>query len=186
MALIYCRECGKQISDQAEMCPHCGYQTIVKKVETVAERKRKEREQEREKKEARRKEIEARYQKELFYLNIGSIGMTIIEGILLVVVFVKMAGVEDWDRKLKLYMEYDRYQSEIAPILVLWFCIVVLGIFDITINIMKKKMDKEMRQELYHSDIVVEESLNVWCCPLCGKENAHYVGTCSCGGRKPD
>ncbi|MBP3290406.1 MAG: TM2 domain-containing protein [Alistipes sp.] len=24
MALIYCRECGKQISDQALSCPHCG------------------------------------------------------------------------------------------------------------------------------------------------------------------
>lgn len=25
MALIYCRECGKQISDKAAVCPHCGY-----------------------------------------------------------------------------------------------------------------------------------------------------------------
>ena len=24
MALIYCRECGKQISDQAYACPYCG------------------------------------------------------------------------------------------------------------------------------------------------------------------
>ncbi len=24
MALIYCRECGKQISNMAESCPHCG------------------------------------------------------------------------------------------------------------------------------------------------------------------
>ena len=24
MALVQCRECGKEISDQAEMCPHCG------------------------------------------------------------------------------------------------------------------------------------------------------------------
>ena len=33
MALIYCRECGKQISDNATACPHCGYtlktQTVV-------------------------------------------------------------------------------------------------------------------------------------------------------------
>lgn len=27
MALIYCRECGKQISDSAKMCPHCGCST---------------------------------------------------------------------------------------------------------------------------------------------------------------
>ena len=25
MALIKCKECGKQISDKAEECPHCGY-----------------------------------------------------------------------------------------------------------------------------------------------------------------
>lgn len=24
MALIYCKECGRQISDQAYSCPHCG------------------------------------------------------------------------------------------------------------------------------------------------------------------
>ena len=24
MAMIYCRECGKMISDQALSCPHCG------------------------------------------------------------------------------------------------------------------------------------------------------------------
>lgn len=25
MAIIYCAECGKQISDLAKTCPHCGY-----------------------------------------------------------------------------------------------------------------------------------------------------------------
>ena len=29
MALIYCRECGRQISDAAPTCPHCGYPTGV-------------------------------------------------------------------------------------------------------------------------------------------------------------
>lgn len=29
MALIYCRECGKQISDSAPACPHCGCLTGV-------------------------------------------------------------------------------------------------------------------------------------------------------------
>lgn len=24
MSLVNCNECGKQISDKAEMCPHCG------------------------------------------------------------------------------------------------------------------------------------------------------------------
>jgi TM2 domain-containing membrane protein YozV len=31
MALIYCRECGKQISDNAVACPHCGC-TLAKPV----------------------------------------------------------------------------------------------------------------------------------------------------------
>lgn len=30
MALIYCRECGKQISDQAPACPYCGCVTGVR------------------------------------------------------------------------------------------------------------------------------------------------------------
>ena len=25
MALIYCRECGKQVSSNAAVCPHCGF-----------------------------------------------------------------------------------------------------------------------------------------------------------------
>ncbi|MBR4995753.1 MAG: NINE protein [Alistipes sp.] len=25
MALIYCKECGHQISEMARVCPHCGY-----------------------------------------------------------------------------------------------------------------------------------------------------------------
>lgn len=25
MAMIYCKECGKEISDKAEKCPHCGF-----------------------------------------------------------------------------------------------------------------------------------------------------------------
>lgn len=31
MALIYCPDCGKQISDQAAMCIHCGRPMIVEK-----------------------------------------------------------------------------------------------------------------------------------------------------------
>jgi hypothetical protein len=27
MSIITCQECSKQISDQAEACPHCGYKT---------------------------------------------------------------------------------------------------------------------------------------------------------------
>lgn len=29
MAMIYCRECGKMISDQALSCPHCGYRMLT-------------------------------------------------------------------------------------------------------------------------------------------------------------
>lgn len=29
MALIYCRHCGQQVSDQAQFCPHCGTSLAV-------------------------------------------------------------------------------------------------------------------------------------------------------------
>lgn len=32
MALIICRECGKQISDTAETCPNCGYKNFTSTV----------------------------------------------------------------------------------------------------------------------------------------------------------
>ena len=41
MALIYCPECGKQISDKAEKCVHCGYQINEIKVEPEKTTKKK-------------------------------------------------------------------------------------------------------------------------------------------------
>lgn len=36
MAMVYCRECGKKVSDTAKACPHCGaVQKAVKKVDFV-------------------------------------------------------------------------------------------------------------------------------------------------------
>ena len=29
MALINCPECGKEVSDSAEMCPNCGYSIVI-------------------------------------------------------------------------------------------------------------------------------------------------------------
>ncbi len=29
MALVKCRECGKEMSDQAKVCPHCGYDNFL-------------------------------------------------------------------------------------------------------------------------------------------------------------
>ena len=36
MALVYCRECGKQISDEAAACPFCGKPAANRKDKTVA------------------------------------------------------------------------------------------------------------------------------------------------------
>ena len=35
MALIKCRECGREISDQAPACPGCGVPTVTDKVVTT-------------------------------------------------------------------------------------------------------------------------------------------------------
>ncbi|RJX18994.1 MAG: zinc-ribbon domain-containing protein [Desulforudis sp.] len=32
MALINCKECGRQISNKAEVCPHCGAPSTAKKL----------------------------------------------------------------------------------------------------------------------------------------------------------
>ena len=39
MALIKCPECGKEISDQANICPHCGYEKIVRNENRIEESK---------------------------------------------------------------------------------------------------------------------------------------------------
>lgn len=35
MALINCKECGKELSDSAEFCPHCGYKEKHEEQETI-------------------------------------------------------------------------------------------------------------------------------------------------------
>jgi hypothetical protein len=39
MALIQCKECSKDISDQAQTCPHCGAPTNKKTMDSVAQKK---------------------------------------------------------------------------------------------------------------------------------------------------
>lgn len=51
MALIKCPECGKQISDRAEVCPHCGIE--VQRV--LAEIREKEKQQQEERRQSRKK-----------------------------------------------------------------------------------------------------------------------------------
>lgn len=45
MALIKCPECGKQISDKAEVCPHCGMevQIVLAEIREKEKRQRKKR-----------------------------------------------------------------------------------------------------------------------------------------------
>ena len=39
MALIYCRECGKQVSSNAAVCPHCGFEQASEQVEDIKDEK---------------------------------------------------------------------------------------------------------------------------------------------------
>lgn len=42
MALIKCKECGKEISDQAKVCVHCGYSLVKKSSQEVTEHGKKD------------------------------------------------------------------------------------------------------------------------------------------------
>ena len=41
MALLNCPECNREISDTADMCPHCGYKLQSKPINTVSQEKKK-------------------------------------------------------------------------------------------------------------------------------------------------
>ena len=41
MALINCPECGKEVSDTANLCPHCGYNLKRNKTNNQVQRRRK-------------------------------------------------------------------------------------------------------------------------------------------------
>lgn len=184
MALVFCRECGQQISDKAETCPHCGYRYRVMPVETLADKRRKAEEERR----AGEREIREEYKKKLIVLRAKCTIISIISVVLFFVGLEEAAGMSRYEWRL--FWEYG-YDSEKAMTIIMLFAI-SLGMDTgslISYKIGKRRIENEELQaihsfqENHRSRMAGGEGW--WDCPKCGKENPPYCGTCDCGAQKP-
>lgn len=174
MALINCRECGKQISDSAKQCPNCGSKTEFGRKETQS------------------KTI-------LLFIALGA-ALSLL-GIYLF--FPALAAVLDGIDAYNGYLRWIKNDDEAWASIIkfgfgLGFCVVAFIVSKAAIQqakIITDKNPKEVRipDELFEG---LEEdkpfrlksqvsTSNGWNCS-CGRTNATYVSTCACGKNKND
>lgn len=174
MALMFCKECGQQISDKAETCPHCGYRYRIGSVETLAEKRRRDEE----KREAKKREIKEEHKQKQTTLAIVYCVIGFASFILFLVALEKAREIEWY-----LFWEYG-YNSEDAMSVIMLFAICIgmdigasIGYF-----IKKRRIENEEFQAIHSVPLV--DKTGWWDCPKCGKENPPYCGTCDCGAQR--
>lgn len=172
MALINCKECGKEISTTAENCPHCGCRTPHGRSITEA------------------KGLLSQY---VIWVVLIIVGVVLFFWSLkpLAELFDEWESVKHWyfyqDDN---FLNFIYYEGETG---VLWKLIIGLGLVVTgTINMwsIKKKADSikgngfdlERKEQ---EEAMRAESTEGWKCASCGFVNAKSVGTCqSCGTTK--
>ena len=178
MALINCKECGKEISDSAKQCPHCGCRTQFGKnvVQTQG-------------------------------LNVmlivaclsGLIGMFLFWSGLLTM----LEGINDYGGFFRWFNRYDGAGGIFVKVCFGWGMLIASSILSIKVYREAKwqayqkenptvstRIPDELFEEteedtpLYKKREVSVPS-NSWRCH-CGRINANYVTTCTCGKNKGD
>ena len=166
MALINCKECGKEISTTAENCPHCGCRTTHGRSITEA------------------KGLLAQYAIWVILIIIGVF--------LLFSSFKPLAELYDeWESVKHWYfykddnfLKFIAYEDETS---VLWKLIIGLGL--IVAGIINMWYIKKRANSIKGNGFDLEKSEtgdDEWVCKGCGKSHMSYVITCSCGRRKGD
>lgn len=173
MALIKCKECGKEISSIAEKCPHCGYKTEYgdKQSQTKATG------------------IEL-----LIYCILLLVGLVLVLWNIgtLIELFGRWSDIKDWYR-----ISFFGYLSDKEQMGVFWkvfigLILMVTCVFNINNIYNRLKADaheaeieknKEASKRL--PKLKMEVRSDDWKC-VCGNVNRNYITTCSCGRSKRD
>lgn len=173
MALIYCKECGKEISNDTPRCPNCGAQTMQGKI-----------------------------QREAIGLLISVVIalVTIIWGLIWFFKYVD-PFFEFWDYSpsyRKWLLEYSEDARECIWRFIFGVSFLVGGVIDAFV--IKKKVAELNSKERYYTRQAVKDyqskqssgrktggfevqSNGEWRC-ACGRTNSHNTSTCVCGKRK--
>ena len=177
MAMTKCRECGKEISESAVVCPNCGRRT--KKASLEVER--------------------AALQKRWV---VGAV-ITFL-GVLLLIIYFKTFRLlwEVWGMKT-LLLPFKGIQADTVIFTLAGVILVICGIVhlknssdvakrlarqaieenSIKVDVKKKNADSAGAEQ--KPAVTARVDGNGWTCS-CGRRNAVYVSTCACGVQKRD
>ena len=99
MALINCPECGKEISEHAETCPHCGYSIkdyFEKKKQEEKQKKLEKEQEERKKQEEEKKRLQEEKRRQTYNKFFGTRKKKIIFLLTCFIVLVLVASISIW------------------------------------------------------------------------------------------
>lgn len=157
MALIKCSECGKEISDQAEICPNCGVKTKACQV-----------------KQANQETEKAINTASLISIVFVIIGIVLL-GSSLITIFENLDKYSYWIKYG--WADYSDVFS-IGDVIK-----IIIGMFLISIGVGTPRATKD---EIYRKTHPINNSINTWKCPNCGKDNpANFFFCSSCSCKKP-
>ena len=167
MAVVKCRECGKEISSSATACPNCGCRTknATLEVEKIALQKR-------------------------WYVGAGLTGAGIL---LLIIYFNKFRWLwKIWGLKV-LLLPFKGIQLDTVIFTIGGVVLLICGLVHLkNSKDIAARLARQMPSESVIKPVVKKENVspagvngNGWSC-TCGGCNAVYVSTCSCGVHKRD
>lgn len=176
MALIKCKECGKEISGTAESCPHCGYRTAHGRSITEAK---------------------------VLLVQWIIFAILIVVGFVLVFGNFKplVELYDEWDNSWYQasgtgFLKFLSYKEEEGRLYKFIFGVAFLigGIIDMfrlknkANSIQGNGFDAERRSKTYTMSQLEwnAASQQEWKCPDCGRVNKNYVSTCACGRNQND
>lgn len=177
MAMIKCRECGREISSEAERCPQCGCPT-QKAMQKAQERS------ENDKRLRASKELEER-EKAIDMISEIFIGIGFVFWI---VAFVKFNDLSDFQKEYFMELAFE-YESEDCLDVIFWLLLgCVTDIAMIIGKFAKDRLRKEAKLATWKPFYASSRSGNTpviqgtWACPKCGSTMKEHDLQCrDCG-----
>lgn len=161
MALVKCSECGKEISNNAEVCPNCGCPTALG------------RENERRKK----KDGEEKQR------QITTSIIMVLSIILWCMSLYNLTQLSKWD--IYVLQEYGRISDDMWKVILLFAISIGLDVGSIIGNvIIKRRRDRENGFQSLWTPPDFGASKSIWKCPSCNKTHSNDTDFCSCGYMK--
>ncbi len=184
---MFCQKCGNKLEDGVAFCSNCGCKTGV---DAKPEPSKNERLMTKEEFIFSKPHLKAKHDKIRYAKIYNEVFTTIVW---LVAIFIVYSNFDKSSASNFARWIGNNPEEILVPlIIVILITIISPTIISVTYaNAPNEELEKaykeyvaEHRQQT-QNDITTIKNENTWLCPNCGIYNQQYVGTCSCGTRKP-